>query len=495
MIASVNTCRPADLAVLLLFLAAMAYMGWYLARKRNNNSEDFFLGGRSLPGWAVGLSMAGTALSSVTFLALPAATYVLDMRYVMQYAAYPLVILMAIFLFIPFFRKSGITSAYEYLENRFGLPVRLYTSASFIIMQQIRLAAVLYLMALPVAHLTGIPVLWVIFLCGIAVMLYSGFGGMTAVVWTDVVQTIILFAGAFIIIGGILADVPGGLNGVIEQGSAAGKFSLGPRSFGLGERTMFVMVLAGFTTFLSGSIADQTVVQRYLAASSTFEARKAAVISAVSCMFTWGIFLFLGVALFVWVKNTGDAQIAKLTPEEVLPYYILHRIPQGIAGVIITAVIAAAMSTLSSGINSNATVCVVDFIRRCIAPGKSDAYYLKCGKYASFASGIIMIAGAAAFHFLPRESMTDLTLIIGSLFGGCTLAIFLAVFFCKRINSTRAMIGIAGALVCNVYCMLSSFKLLPEKITLHIHSYLVILLVNAAFFVFAALPLPKCLKK
>lgn len=486
----VSLMRWPDIAVLIVFMVGMAAMGVYFARKNEKTSEEYFLGNRSFPGWAVGLSMAGTALSSVTFLALPASTYVLDMRFAMQYAAYPVIVIFTVWLIIPFFRSGRITSAYEYLEHKFGLPIRLYTSASFAVMQLVRLAVVLYLMALPVGQLCGgLPIVWVIIISGVVVMLYTGYGGIAAVIWTDVIQTIILFAGALICLVTVVWEVPGGLGTVIDVGYVNGKFSLGSLQFGFGERTMWVMLLIGFIGFLGGSMADQTMVQRYLAASSTREARKAAIVSAVSSIFTWMLFLFIGICMFVYFKVLPDPNVAKLNPEEVLPYYILTRIPSGLAGIIIAAILAAGLSTLSSGINSISTVAVVDFLKRCISRDRPDEYYFYQARLISFAVGVIMIAGALIFHYLPRESMSDLSLIIGSLFGGCSMAIFLAVFFVCKIDAKAATAGLIGALLLNIYLMLCAFGALPEHMVWHLHSYLVSVAVNVAFFIFAFLSL------
>ena len=183
--------RILDLLAVVLFLAGMAGMGVWFARK-NTSTEAYFLGNRSFPGWAIGISMLGTSISSVTFLAIPAAAYVLDYRQAVTNLALPFVAVIALIFFIPLFRQGNMTSAFEYLEKRYGVLIRSYAALSFLVLQVVRLAMILYLVSIPIEGMLGIPILWIIIVGGVVVSLYTVFGGIEAVVWTDVVQTFIL---------------------------------------------------------------------------------------------------------------------------------------------------------------------------------------------------------------------------------------------------------------------------------------------------------------
>ena len=477
--------RIPDLIAILIFLISMAGVGIFFA-KRNKSTEEYFLGNRSFPGWAVGLSLLGTSISSVTFLALPAAAYVLDYRQAVSNMVLPFVAIAAIFIFIPFFRRGHSTTAFQYLENRYGPLVRLYAAASFIVLQLLRLATVLYLVSIPIASMTGFNVIWVMIVGGIFIGFYTVLGGIEAVIWTDVVQTIILLAGGILCFAFIIYDLPGGFTDVLKIGVENNKFSLGPISWALNERTFLVMLLLGAINFTTEYSSNQNVVQRYLAAKSTREARKATLICAIMSIPTWMAFFFLGTCLFVFYKTFPSVEVASLSADEVLPHFILTRIPAGIAGVIIAACLAAAMSSLDSSINAISTVTTIDFLKK-YSPGRDDAYYLKYAKLFAVIAGIFMIIGAIVLYKVPKESMTDLSIILASIFGGGILSIFMLGFFSKRVGNRAILTGLAFAILFNLYLMFNYFGWMPECMSLKIHAYWTTILVNLLLFIVAYL--------
>ena len=475
--------RAADLAAVLVFLAGMAAVGIYFA-KRNNSTEEYFLGNRSFPGWAVGLSMLGTSISSVTFLALPAAAFVLDYRQLVPNMMLPVIAVMAIVIFIPFFRRGKSTTAFEYLENRYGKIVRYYAATSFVAMQLLRLATVLYLVSIPVAGMTGFNVIWVMIIGGIFIGFYTVLGGIEAVIWTDVVQTIILLLGGILCLVFIASDLPGGFSEVFRIGAENHKFSLGPINWDLDKRTFFVMLLIGAINFTTAYSSDQNIVQRYLASKSMREARKATIICAIMSFPTWLAFFFLGTCLFVFYKAFPDPNITNMSAEAVLPHFILTRIPAGIAGVIIAACLAAAMSSLDSSINAISTILTVDFLKK-IKPGCNDNFYLKWARVFAIFAGISMIIGSVILYKIPKESITDLQIIIGSLFGGGILTVFMLGFFTKRVGNKALLCGLAVGLTLNLYLMCNYFNWLPKALTINIHAYWTTVLVNLLVLVVA----------
>ena len=441
--------RPLDIAVVILFLIAMAAAGIYFA-KYNKSTEDYFLGNRSFPGWAIGISLLGTSISSVTFLALPAAAFILDYRNIVPNLMLPFVTIAAVLIFIPIFRKGQITSAFEYLELRFGHIIRLYASVSFIILQLLRLSTVLYLVSIPISILTGQSIIAVIIVGGVFIAFYTVLGGFEAVIWTDVVQTVILFLGGILCLVSILAAMPEGLSQIFRIGLEYNKFSIGPIEWGLDQRTFFVMSLMGIINFTTEYSSNQNVVQRYLAAKSTKEAKKATIICAITSVPMWILFFFLGTCLFVYYKVFPEQAIEGMSADQILPYFILTKIPQGIAGLIIAACLAAAMSSLDSSINSVSTIYTIDILKRYVSRRSSDAYYLSKAKLASVIAGILMIVGALGFHYIPKESMVDLGFIIGSLFGGCVLGIYMLGFFVRSVGYIDVLVGMIAALAATV---------------------------------------------
>jgi len=470
--------RTSDLIALILFLAGMAGMGLYFARK-NNSTEEYFLGNRSFPGWAVGLSMLGTSISSVTFLALPAAAYVLDYRQAVSNLAMPVAAVLAIVIFIPFFRQGRMTSAFEYLEERYGVLVRSYAALSFVMLQGLRLAIVLYLVSIPLATLFGCHIAWVILIGGFVVALYTVLGGIEAVIWTDVVQTIILLLGAVLCFFLILGDLPGGVGQVFEIGREFNKFSPGPISFRLDDRTFLVVLLLGLVNFTTEYSSNQNVVQRYIAAKSTREARKATLICVIMSVPTWMSFFFLGTCLFAYYHVNPDPAVAAMEPDQVLPTFLLSKAPPFIGGVIISACLAAAMSSLDSSINAISTVCTVDFVKR-FGRKREDASCLKIAKSIACVAAAVMIGGALLIHFVPKESMNDFGIITSSMFGGGMLGIFLLGFFTRRVGNRAVVLGTATAIVFNFYLMLNTFGVLPAALSLKVHSYWTTILVNFA---------------
>lgn len=484
LLAAITDFRVLDVVVCALFLAGILVMSFYFARKMNS-TEEYFLGNRSFPGWAVGLSMLGTSISSVTFLALPAAAFVLDWRQLTPNMMMPFAIVVAALVFIPFFRRSNATSAFEYLEERFGPLVRLYGAISFIIGQLLRIGTIVYLIGIPIGFLLNVHPVWVMVLFGVFVAIYTIAGGIEAVIWTDVIQSIILIGGAIICLTMIVSKLPGGLSQIIDMGREYNKFSLGENAWNLDRRTIYTMLILGIYQWLQGYSADQTVVQRYLAAKSMREARKAIYVCVATSLPTWAFFFFVGTSLFVYYQVFPDANLASLDADQIFPYFINTQVPVGLAGLIIAAILAAAMSSLDSGINSIATVAIVDIAKKWLAPGRHDLYYLKWSRIVAAAASVFMIAGGIFFFYIPKESMADLNLIVKSVFGGCIFAIFMLGFFTKRVDYVSLITAIVVATLFNLYLMLNTMGLLPAPLVLEIHAYWVGILVNVACLVFA----------
>lgn len=478
------TIRPLDLIVIAVYLAAMAVLGVWFSR-RNRSTEHYFLGDRSFPGWVIGLSMLGTSISSVTFLAFPAAAYQLDYRQLMTNLMLPFVAVLAVLVFIPFFRRGQTTSAFEYLGDRFGPIPRLYGSLSFILLQLIRVGQVLFLVSIPIGLLTGLDSWLVIVVLGAFISLYTVAGGIEAVIWTDVVQSIVLWVGGAVCFVLIAWQLPGGFEQIVEVGTAQGKFYVGAMDFSLEERTFWTVSLLGIVSWLTMYSSDQNVVQRYLAAKSMREARKATTLYSALAVPTWAFFFFLGTCVFVFYRVYPDSAVAGLEADEVFPHFILTQVPAGLAGLVIAGVLAAAMSSVDSSLNAISTIATVDLLKRHLAPNRSDTFYLWAARAVAIAASIVMVLGAILFSEIEKESMNDVIWIVASVFGGCLLGLFMAGFFTRRIDNVSALCGLAAALGLNVYLGLCVAGWLPGAITVPVHSYWVGMLVNLAFLLIA----------
>jgi solute:Na+ symporter, SSS family len=478
------TIRPLDIITVIIYLIAMVGIGIHFTR-RNTTTESYFVGNRAFPGWVIGLSMLGTIVSSATFLALPAAAYVLDWRQLTVNLVLPFVAILAIVVFIPFFRRGDLTSAFEYLGHRYGSAPRLYGTLSFIILQLIRMSQILFLVSLPIQFLTGAPIEWVIIGAGLFIAFYTITGGIEAVIWTDVIQALILIVGGLVCFVLIALDLPGGFGQIIEIGQNHNKFSLGSFDWNLYERTFWTVAILGIVNWLMIYSGDQNIVQRYAAARSTREARKATAIYSAIALPMWVMFFFVGTSLFVYYSVFPNPDIAQLEADQILPYFILTKVPAGVAGIVIAAVLAAAMSSLDSGINAISTVSVIDLMKPYLAKDRTDQYYLVAARLIAGVVTIAVILGAIAFSKIEKESMNDLSLIVTSIFGGCLMGLFLLGFFSTRVDGKSATIAMILAILLNCYIGLGFLGILPNSWSLGIHKYWVAALVNGTFIVLA----------
>ena len=472
--------RLIDLLTIAVYLAAVAGAGLWAARK-NDSTDSYFLGKKGFSGIVIALSMVGTSLSSITFLALPAAAFALDWRLLVSNWAMPLGAVLAILVFVPFYRRARVVTAFEFLEARFGRWARLYAACSFILFQWIRVGSVLFLVSVPVALLLGVATPWVIVLGGLALMAYTVSGGFDAVVWTDVIQILVLIAGGILAFVYLALRMPGGLDEGFALAWDAGKFHLGEWSFDLTERTAPTLLILGLIGWTGSYATDQTVVQRIVAARSDREARKAVWLAVLLSLPVWTFFYLLGTGVWSFYQLSPDPAVASMNADQVFPHFILTQLPQGVSGLIVAAILAAAMSSLDSSINSVSTTFVNDVYRRHLVEGRSDTHYLRAAKLASLVSGVFMIVGGLIIWSMERESILDLTKQIASIFGGCTFGLFMLGFFTRRVSERGILLALPPAILVNVYLGLNAAGRLPEWASTSLHNYWINMAVNAVF--------------
>ena len=227
------------------------------------------------------------------------------------------------------------------------------------------------------------------------------------------------------------------------------------------------------------------MVQRYAAARSTREARKATALYSAIALPMWTLFFFVGTSLFAYYVTFPDPHVTKLETDQVLPYFILTKIPAGMAGIVVSAVLAAAMSSLDSGINAISTVSVIDLMKPYLAKGRDDKYYLRCARLVAIIVTVLVILGAIIFNRINKESMNDLSLMVTSIFGGCLMGLFMLGFFTNRVNGTAATIAMVFAILFNIYLGLGLMAWLPPALTFGINSYWVGAVVNIFFILLA----------
>jgi len=490
-----------DLTVLIGYLGIVAGMGYYFSRK-NITTEEYFVGGRSFSGWVVGLSLVGTSISSVTFLSYPADAYKTTwIRFITTWSM-PLGVLIAAYMFLPFFRRNKVTSAYEYLEDRFGPSVRVYGGVTFIFAQLVRISIILYLVSLLLHEITGFSIVTSVLISGVFVAFYTVIGGINAVIWTDVIQTVVLVLGGLLTLGVIINHLPGGLGQIFSVAIADRKLSLsemtssGFRSIGWGlsitKKTGTMLFLVGLTSWLTEYSANQNIIQRYAAAKSTFEARKAMLVCVVSSLPIWAFYMFIGTSLYVFFQVFPTVEAAEMLngvrkAEQIFPYFILNFLPPGLTGLVIAAALAAAMSSLDSSINAISTVGVVDIYRRHLKKDQPDKHYLQVAWIIASGAAVFMVGGALILNGSETKTLQDTATILSSITGGGLLGLYLLGFFTKYGNAKSVWIGLIVTFLFTSWTILSSRGMVPDLIHVPFDLYYTGIIGNMIMFAVAML--------
>jgi len=440
----------------------------------------------------------GTSISSITFLAYPGDAFKTSWIRFVPNLMLPIAILFAAYFFLPFFRRGKITSAYEYLEDRFGPSVRVYGAVAFIIAQIVRVSMILFLLSLVIQELTGLSATSCILIGGIVVAVYTIVGGIDAVIWTDVMQTIVLVLGGILCLWVIVDALPGGLGQIFEVSDQFNKLSFSVLENGnlnamgweirFDEKTITMMLFIGLIAWLTEYSSNQNTIQRYCASKSTSEARKAMFIAVLTSLPIWAFYMFLGTALFVFFHQfpaTAPQEMLDGTraAEQILPYFITNHLPAGVAGLVIASALAAAMSSLDSSINAISTVSVVDIYRRHIKPDEDDKHYLRAAWVIAAVSAVLMIGGAIYLANAETKTLQDTATVLTSILGGGLLGLYLIGFFTKQGDARAAWVGLVSTMIFTAWTILSKKGLLPESISVPFDLYYTGFVGNLIMFV------------
>jgi SSS family solute:Na+ symporter len=431
--------KLADYTVLAVYLAGIVLMGVYLT-SRNRNTGEFFLGGRSVPWWAAGLSIYGTQLSSITFMAIPAKAYATDWTYVLINACILLVAPLVVFFYMPFFHRLNITTAYEYLEKRFNRVVRLFCSALFILFQLGRLAVVLFLPAIALATVSDMNIYLCILLMGLLAIAYTMMGGIQAVVWTDVVQSIVLLGGAVICLALAVAGADGGFSGLLSVAQRDAKLRIFDWTWDLTTATVWVLLVGNLASVLATYTTDQTVIQKYLTTPDVKRAARSIWTNALLTIPSTVIFFGIGTALYAYYLSHPEQLNPHLPTDAIFPWFMVQRLPVGIAGLLVAALFAAAQSTLSSSMHSMATALIVDFYQP-FRGSSPDQTRLRLARLLTCLLGLLGTGGALAMATYNIRSLFDFFLTLLSLLGGSLAGIFALGIFTRRASGWGALAG------------------------------------------------------
>ena len=439
---------PLAWGVVFAYFGIIAFMGWYFARKEKN-AESFFKGGGKIPWYVAGVSIFATMLSSVTFLSVPSLSYISDMRLWQNVLlGYLIISPIALIFYMPVFRRMNLTSAYEYLEKRFNLGTRLFSSGIFIVFMVIRVAIVTLLPALAIDAVTGMGVDLAVAICGVVTILYCSLGGLEAVIWSDFVQGIVLIGGAIAIFVFLIAGTDGGLGGFVSLGGAAGKLRIFDFRPEIGELTFWVALTLGVTQCLFSYTSDQCVVQRYISVKDEKAAARSIGVNCVLSIIVCLLFFMIGAALWTHYKCHPE-MLDPLMPknDSILPHFIGMELPSVVGGLVIAAVFAATISTLSANLSAASSAITADFVER-FRP-LTDRGKVRLGQISVIVCGVLGTGAAFALAHIDLRSLCDLFQeTISTMTAGIAGIFFLGVFF-KRVGGKAALTGlIVNYLVC-----------------------------------------------
>jgi len=458
-----NSLRTLDLVVIAVYFIAVALIGLKFAR-RQTSTEAYFVARRSIPHWAMGLSIFATIISSITFIAYPGAAYKGNWNLLVPgFMAVGVLLLLGTTL-IAFFRHAVGMSAYEYFEKRFGYGARAYSALAFTAGHFSKMGFVLFTITTAICGMTGWDKYQVIVGVGVVTILYTLIGGLEAVIWTEVLQGIVKLLGVVVVLGVLIHIMPGGLGAAVHLASEQHKFSLGSFDFDLAQNGNFwVMLLYGSFWYLQKYAADQTLVQRYLVAKSDRDALKGVALGAGLCVPAWTAFMLVGTLLWAYYQLSGEAfpahlldKTGKVISDQVFPFFLTTHIPAGLAGVFMAALFSAAMSTMSSDLNCLSAVGVEDYYRK-LRPQATDQQQLWMGKVIVVVCGVIAV-GLGAFIARKGDSALALYYAATAIVSAGLAGMFLLAFFSRRANRQGLWIGIVTALVFTAWATLTGGK-------------------------------------
>lgn len=401
-----------DYLVMTVYLLSVVAIGWHFS-KNENNTDDYLLGGRRIPWWAIAISMFATLMSALSFLGVPSEAFGHGCRLWLTILIAPFALALSIWLFMRFYYKLGTFTPYEYLEKRFSPGVRLVCSILFLIQRGIYLALVLYASAVAFKSAAGWHPLFTIGLVGILGIIYTVLGGMKAVVWTDVLQFFVLFGGLAFIIVKLAMMLPGGFSGGIEYAFANGRgFDFGESFFTFDpyERfTIWLLVFSSIGTYMFSYCADQLNIQRLLSTRTYSDARKAAYTSWAVGVPVVTILYLIGILLYSFYSQAPEAaKFSNIANDHALPAFIVNFLPSPIPGIIMSALLAAIMSTLDSGMNSLSAILVKDIYKRFINKDADEKQELKMAKWFTLAVGVYMVAMAVFIYTLSDQASSTI---------------------------------------------------------------------------------------
>ncbi len=450
-----------DSGILILYAVVLVGMGIYFFRK-SKTAEQFMVAGRGIPAWAAGIAVMSAYTSSISYIAVPGKAF--DSNWhpiIFALATLPVAWFVTKYV-IPHYRKKKIISVYNFLEEKIGVWARVYASFSFILFMIGRTAVILYLSSLLLTSFIDIDIRMLIVIIGVVTIVYTLMGGMEAVIWTDVIQSVIMIGGLLFSAYLLTKHVFSQPDFLIQNAVNANKFSFGDSSFSLSSRTIWVMIIYGVTENIRNLIADQNYTQKYSSVATEREAKKSVWIAMLIYLPLTAVFLYIGTALFSFYSGANNVLGDAITKgDQVFPYFIATELPVGLKGLIIAAILAASMSTVDSALNCSATVLFVDYYKKFFKPEASEKSSINFLRLSTTIWGILGIV--FALLMINAKSALDVWWQISGIFGGGILGLFLLAVFKVRISRVQGIISAIFSLLIIVWG--TFLRALPDNLS------------------------------
>jgi len=439
-----------DYVAVLIYLLAIAAFGSSFYR-RNSTAREYFLGSRSISWLPAGISIIAADLSAISVMGAPAWSFKNNMQLFWVSAGYPLVAPLVILVFVPFYSRLNLYTAYEYLERRFGLGVRLLVSALFQMLRSWHVAVAVYGPALVIHMVTGLPVWACVMMMGTFTTFYTTLGGIKAVIWTDVIQFVTVTSGILLILFTALRQIPGGLAETWNTAQAAGKLDMINTALDPTQLTTIWSCIAGGAILsLAPLTTDQAILQRLFTTKSVKDCRQSVILQSLLIMPITLLLYGVGVVLFVFYRIHPERLQGLQSNNGILPLFAVTELAPGLSGLVIAAIFAASMAVMSAGINSLTTATTVDFYQRVFRPNESPEHYARAGRMGTVVWGLLVTVLA-----LAAERAGDLATAytrVSSVLSGPMLGIFLLGTMTRRATGRGVITGAAagGAAVITV---------------------------------------------
>jgi SSS family solute:Na+ symporter len=440
-----------DIAILLLYSCVLIGMGVYYSRKCRT-AEQFMVADRTIPAWAAGLAVMSAYTSSISYIATPGKAF--DSNWhpiIFSLCIFPVAWLVCKYA-VSYYRRTQLISVYAFLEERLGAWGRIYAAFAFVLYMIGRVAVILYLASLLLDTFVPWNIAVVIIVIGFITIVYTLLGGMEAVIWTDVMQSIIMIVGILFCAVSLSIAVFSGPEPLIQAAIDNNKFSFGSLKFTLAsqeqlfDRTVWVMIIYGITEALRSLLADQNYVQKYCSVPSERDAKRSVWIAMLIYIPLTAIFLYIGTALFAFYSPGGHELGEGITKgEQIFPYFIATQVPAGLKGLIIAAIIAAAMSTVDSALNCSATVLLLDFYKRYFRPDIGEKASVAFLRWTTVVWGVL--GTGAALVMIRARSILDVWWQISGIFGGALLGLFLLAFMKIRLRLWQGIVSIGVSII------------------------------------------------